>query len=1029
MKEKMFLKKNALRSIIIAVCVLCCTFSLYAQKSITGTVTDVNGEPIVGVSVAVKGTSTGVITDMNGTYRLNVQENAVLKISYVGYVTQEIEVGEKSSLQTTLLEDAAALDEIIVIGYGTARRQDYTGSVSSVKLENSPIANLPNMNVLESLRGNVSGLNIGAINSAGGDPSMLIRGQNSINGSNNPLIILDGVIFLGSLGDINPNDIASIDVLKDAVSSAAYGSRAANGIIAISTKRGGTEKPVITFNASAGIQTWPGKFDLLNGQDWLLKANAIYGNPEDDISWLALYKGVLENISAGNDINWLDEVTRTGNFQDYQIAVSGAAKGLNYYLSTSYEQNKGVVIGDDFNRISIMGKINTDITKWLKVGVDASFSRRDYSGAAADFGNTMGWLMPYGINYRDDHGNLEAWPQDSGPRHPLWSVKSGTRDNTDYRHNFRLNTYAVVSLPWIKGLSYRLNFLPDLNLVRQGDFYHENFYISTGYGAERYTPAAIQKLLPQANGSLTKAQTYSYVFDNIISYKNDFGRHSIEGTLVATRDYSRYDVSRMTGNDFSNSGSTALGIDGLHNAKIQKIDMSGGTKRTNIGYLGRISYGYDGKYYLNASYRRDGASVFGSQKKWGNFAAFGVAWKISEENFMKGFEPLNNLKLKLSWGQNGNQGISPYTTLSRVSMGSSGGIRYEFSDVGSQILYGLNQSNLGNSELGWESTDALNVGFESAWLANRLFVDLDFYHTKTYDQIFNRTIPSMTGFSSIYTSMGQVNNTGVELTVRSVNIENRNLKWTTTVTFWKNKNKLIHLYGDDLDGDGKEDDDIGNSLFIGKSLGAIYGYKQIGIVQEDDTEYRELTGVQPGNPKYADLDGVPGINADDRTILGYSKENFRLNMGNIFQYKGLELYVLVTGIFGGNNHYLRSNEYAFRQTGSAWNETYEMYHRPYWTAENRNNVYPRIGFETDSRFQALQSRGFVRIQDISLSYSFNNSTWIKSLNIQNMKVYFSAKNVATITNWFGMDPETGGKFLDNSFPVPTICTFGVNLSF
>jgi TonB-linked SusC/RagA family outer membrane protein len=995
------------------------------QKRITGTVINAKGEPVIGASVVEKGTSNGNITDLEGKFSLNVPSGAILVISYIGYKTQEIVAGNQTVLTLTLAEDHLLLDEVIVIGYGTARRQDYTGSVSSVKLENSAISTLPNLNVLESLKGNVAGLNIGATNRAGGVPSMLIRGQNSINGDNNPLIVLDGVIYMGDIADINPNDIANIDVLKDAVSSAVYGSRAANGIIVISTKKGRSNKPVITFNASAGSQTWPNKPNMLKGTDWFSKANKLLGNPEGTTSWLV--PSILDNYQAGKETDWLSEIVKTGSLQDYQIAISGAAKGLNYYLSTAYEDNQGVIRGEKFNRISIFGKINASITDWLEIGVDASFSKRDYSGVAGNI-SLAEQLWPYAVNHRDDEGNLERFPTESGFLNPMWGVNSSTRDNTDYRYNFRLNTYAVVSIPWVKGLNYRLNFLPNLDQIRQGNFYYEDYYITAGQGLERYTPEATQKLLPQAEGELIQDQSYSYVFDNILTYKNVFGKHSIEGTLVATRDFSKYRASKMTGSDFSESGSTTLGLDGLQNAKIQKVDMSGGTERSNIGYLGRIVYGFDGKYYLNASYRRDGASVFGDSRKWGNFAGAGAAWILTKEDFMKNIASLNNLKLKIAFGQNGNQGIQPYTTLSQVSNGSNGGIRFEFSDASSQIYYGLRQSTLGNSELGWESTNAWNFGFESAWLKNRLFVDVDFYHTETSDQIFNRTIPSMTGFSSIYTSMGQVDNDGIELTVRSVNLENRDLTWITMLTFSKNNNTLRHLYGEDVDGDGKEDDDIASSLFIGKSLGAIYGYKQIGIVQEEDAEYMTLTGASPGNPKYADLDGVPGITAADRTILGYNKENFRLNIGNTVRYKDFEFYILVNGIFGGNKHYLSSNTYAFQPSGIHHNESYEMLNRPYWTPENRNNVYPIVTFMSDGRFLGLQSRTFVRIQDVSLSYTFN-APWVKSLNIQSLKVYLAAKNIATITNWFGTDPETGGRFMDGSMPVVSTYSLGVRLSF
>jgi TonB-linked SusC/RagA family outer membrane protein len=1002
-------------------------------KRITGTVTDVDGEPLIGANVVEKGTTNGNITDAEGKFTLEVPGNAVLQVSYVGYNTQEITVTNQTDLQVTLAENALGLDEVVVIGYGTARRQDYTGSVGSVKLENSALSLLPNLNVLESLKGNVAGMNVGATNSAGGEPDMLIRGQNSINGSNDPLIILDGVIYMGSLGDINPNDIAGIDVLKDAVSAAAYGSRASNGIISITTKKGRSEKPLITLNISSGVQSWANRPVMMKGQDWIDLVNARGGYAEGSSYWLL--PGEAENYAAGRERVWLDEITRTGVLQDYQLSVAGAEKKTNYYLSVSFNDNRGVVEGDEFNRISVMGKISTAITGWLDVGVDASFSRRDYPEASADVYGAL-TLSPYGVLYRDEEGNLEKYPRESAYVNPLWDTKSGTRDKMDVRQNYRMNAYAVIRLPWIDGLSFKTNFLPAQDFVRQGNFYYEGYYVPMGGDAERYSPASLQNLLSRANGELLNSKTYTYVFDNILTYKKSFGKHDVEGTLVATRDYSKYDIEYITGSDFSENGNTALGLDGLHKAKVQKVDkyvnsskngdQIGGAERTNIGYLGRINYGYGGKYYFTGSARRDGASVFGAQKKWGTFLAAGLAWRISGERFMAGIDALNNLKLKASWGQNGNQGIKPYTTLSQVVNGSSGGLRYQFGNDPGGIYYGLNQSTLGNADLGWESTDAWNIGFESSWLNNRLSVDLDVYFSKTYDQIFNRQIPIMTGFKTITTSMGQVNNSGGELTVRSINVDKGDWKWTTAVTFWFNRNKLVHLYGEDLDGDGKEDDDVGSSLFIGKSLGAIYGYKQIGIVQEEDTEYMAATGAVPGNPKYADLDGKDGLTADDRMILGYDKENFRLNMGNTLSYKNLELYLLVTGILGGHDYYLKGNQWAYMTTTNR--NIDNMNYRPYWTPENKSNVYPRVAFAGDGRFRGLQSRSFVRIQDLSLSWSFDQS-WVKTAGIDRLKLFVAAKNLATFTGWEGGDPEKGSGVLSSDLPVVSTYSFGFNISF
>ena len=713
-------------------------------RKITGIIKDQSGEPVIGANIVEKGTTNGTITDIDGEYSLEVGSNSILVVSYIGYITQEIPVGKNNTLDVLLREDTETLDEVIVIGYGTTKRKDFTGSVSSVKLENSPIALSPNLNALESLKGNVSGLDIGATNSAGGEPSMQMRGQKSISGSNDPLIVVDGVIFMGSINDINPNDIASYDVLKDATSAAAYGSRSANGVIIITTKRGKTGKPVVTFNATGSMQTWQNKPELMKGEQWLESVMA--RNNSSDLSWLKPQE--LANMEAGREINWLDASTRTGWVQDYQVAVSGAGEKMNYYLSAAYSDNQGVVIGDDYNRITALAKINTDITSWLQIGVDAAFTKSDYSGVGANIGEAT-QTSPYGVMYRNESEKLlEKYPYTQSSVNALWNTDKSVRDNKDIRNNFRANAYAVVKLPWVEGLSYRFNYAGNLSKNQSGDFYYEGYFVKEGaYDDEtRYSPATLQSLLASANGKINNNTTDSWVIDNILNYKNTFGKHSIDLTAVATRDRKKYEMIETTGSNFAANGNTTLGINGLHKATVQKVNMDN-NQRSNIGYLGRASYSYDDRYFFTGSYRRDGASVFGVNQKWGDFFAFGGAWRLSSEKFMSSISYLDVLKLKLSWGKNGNQGLDPYGTLSTINNGASGGVRYEFG--GSDIIYGLNQKALGNANLGWETTESWNTGFESAWLGSRLFVDLDLYFSKTTDQIFTRDIPVMTGFKNM----------------------------------------------------------------------------------------------------------------------------------------------------------------------------------------------------------------------------------------------------------------------------------------
>ena len=483
---------------------------------------------------------------------------------------------------------------------------------------------------------------------------------------------------------------------------------------------------------------------------------------------------------------------------------------------------------------------------------------------------------------------------------------------------------------------------------------------------------------------------------------------------------------RIAGRDYVANGNTNLGYNGLQYATTQKT-TTGITRRRNAGYFARASYSFDDAYYLTASYRRDGASVFGADNKWGNFYAFGGAWRVTHEKFMEKVRFLNDLKLKLSWGRNGNQGIDPYGTLSEAVIGPGGRIAYPFGNS-TVPSFGIKQNSLGNSGLGWETTNSWNFGFESAWLNNRLFVNMDVYLSRTTDQIFNRTIPSMTGFDSMKSTMGEVANRGVEFSIHSVNIENKNWRWDTNLSFWLNRNELVHLYGEDLDGDGREDDDLGNNLFIGHSIHSIYGYKVAGIVQKDDTEYIQANGATPGNPKYVDVDGNGTIGVEDRTILGTSDPRFKMSLSNTLSWKNFELYFMLTGTFGGNGYYVSENAPAFLAGGGGGGAYSNNMYIPYWTEERPSNKYPAANFSGDGRFKGLQSRAFVRLQDITLSYTFNSAK-IKNFGINNLRVFFTGKNLFTITGWENGDPELGNTILSSTYPISTNLSLGANISF
>jgi len=1009
---------------------------LALEKSLSGTITSETGEALVGATVRAKGTSLGALTDEQGKFKLTVpDEVTTLVISYFGFMTQEVEIGASSVIDIQLLESASSLEEVVVIGYGTAKMKNITGSVVRVDLEDSPISLLPNTNVLQALRGGLTGVNIGPQNAVGETPAFLVRGQNSINGSNNPLIVLDGVIFLGSISDINPADIANVSVLKDASAAAAYGSRSANGVIMINTKEGKSDQPTIRYSTSFGVNTWQNRPVLMETPKYLEKYAAQNNFATiDDI----IYDDEARNIQLDQRINtnWLDLVSQKGATQDHQLSVSGRSDRVNYFFSGGYSDQDGAIVGDSYNRISIRSRLNVDVTQWLEAGIDGSYNKNDYSGIGANLGlANITSPVAYPYIYEDWPYNassntstdLSRWPMGGSIPNPLWGTDGKTVDDIDKYDFYRFSGHALFTVPKIQGLTYRLNYAAYSNTRTANRFFFENYYIqehSTPPYYEVYLPSALRNNLTQANGYNQSTRENNYVVDNIINYNQDFGNHYIDATLVATRDFTSVRTSRWNGSNYASNGNTSLGVNGLAFAEIQTntLDI---VERANIGYLARLGYSFQQKYHLNASYRRDGASVFGADRKWGDFPSVGLAWTVSEESFLQKNNLLDYLKINASYGINGNQGVSPYGTLSPVRSGQSGNIPYEFGDEPSELLYGIRQTALANPNLGWEKTTSFNSGFQSAWFDNKVFLDLDLYFSTTTDQIFFRQIPIMTGFTSIISSIGQIDNNGVEINLRTNLVNKANFSWSSSLNFWRNRNTVVSIYGDDIDGDGKEDDDPSNNLFIGESLGAIYGYDFIGVVQEDDTEYIAANGGEPGDPMLRDLDGDGVITAEDRMILGFNKPNFSLALSNTVAYKNFSLYVMLSGIFGGGGFYQKANPYAtsFRNRF----DTNELDH-DWWTPENKSEEFLRPGY-IGGRFLGLETRGFLRVQDITLSYDLPAGA-LNSIGGNALKIFGTVKNLYTFTNWSGGgDPEEGVSVLSGTYPVPTVFSLGLNVSF
>lgn len=975
------------------------------NMNVKGVVVDNQSEPMIGVSILEKGTTNGTVTDFDGNFVLQVKRGATLVLSYVGYKTQEVKAA--STLSIKMEEDSELLEDVVVIGYGTTKAKNFTGSVDVVKMQDSPIADMGLSSASDMLRGRMSGVILGAESgTVGQQASIQIRGQKSIKStSENPLIILNGVIFSGQLDDIDPNSIESVSALKDATSLAAYGSKAANGVIMVTTKKGKEGKPVINFSTSQEFSTPTYTPELLDGKGYIRYRNAKVKNDDlSNTSWMTQIE--QNNYAAGHETDWYDLSTRTGHTQNYNVNFSGASERANYYIGGGHSDMKGMVVGNHFMRNFLNMNVDSKITSWMKVGANINYTFQKEDSSQADL--YMVTQSPYGdAKLPDGRWRKYVESGDASAINPVWDAYNGP-DVDNHRNNFVLGGFISVDIPKIQGLNYRMNvsYSKISNVNRR--FTHETSYPALlandmeglGYTNEYFS-------LTEANGSSQNNENTGWVIDNILSYAHQFGDHYVSASLVYTRDYNRTVSESYTGSDFSQAGNTILGWYGLGNAANKNYNSPTYSLHTDVGYLARVIYAYKDKYNFNVSFRRDGSSVFGADKKWGNFPAFGAAWTITNEDFMQNVKWLNTLKAKLSWGKNGAQTLAPYGSLTKIAVANDGGLGYY---TGGNIHWGQAISTLGNPMLAWQTTTSWNGGLEFDVLNNRLHVEMNFYSSKTTDQIFDRTIPIMTaGISTQKATMGQVNNWGVEINASSVNIKKKDFTWTTDMAFTLNRNKLVELYGD-----GK--DDPTSSLFIGKSLGAIYGYPSAGVFKD---------GPNAGTPIFITKDGEQTSNpsADDRTILGYSPESFRVNLGNTLKYKDFQFYVMVAGIFSGGGFGKADNTFAY-QTYNTQNRSSAI-NVPFWTKENVDTDCPSPSYSNPGNHYAVYNNyGHIRLQDVSLSY--NMAKLAKKVGLGNARVSVSGRNLLFIApDWKRSDPQARSSY---GIGLPKAVTFSLNLT-
>ena len=780
-------------------------------KRITGIIKDNTGEPVIGCNIMEKGTSNGTITSVNGDFSLNVAENAVLQISYIGYLTQEIPVKNNQNITVTLQEDSQILDEVVVVGYGVAKKSDLTGSISQVKAES--MQNYTPSSVGDLLRNSIPGMSVGYSVSAKGNSDMMIRGDNTLTAGSSPLIIVDGVIYNGDISDINPNDIEKLDIMKDASSAAVYGSRATNGVVAITTKKGNSQKPVVNFNGSIGIATTANRVKPYD-KDGFIKwrsdmFKSVYSatvpqtpwSPFDDPrtidsqyldQWMAYHSTTpdnlvdawlsglrltgleIENYKAGRSIDWEDYIFHNGPRQDYNISLSGKKEDFSYYWSLGYMSNESLVKGDEFSTIRSRVNIEGKPARFLKVGLNAQFSYRDESSVPADV-DQYTKLTPYSSFYESDEETLKLYPNDDNQaKHPL--LNSTYRSREQEYFTFFPKIYATLDLPF--GITYTVNY------TTRFVFYHNNIHDSSEHPEWK---------LFGGRASRENSLRREWQVDNIINWNKTFAqRHKVDVTLLANAEKFRNDTEKMSNQNF-----TPNDILGYHDMAIGNLPelSSNDEVRTSNALMARLNYGFMNKYLLTLSVRKDGSSLFGYSNPYATFPAAALGWVISEEKFFK-VKFVDYLKLRASWGINGNRDITNYAALSKMLAEKSLNTDLNGNPI---TIPTLEINTMGNKKLKWEKTEAYNLALDFRLFNGRLNGTVETYYMSTTDVLVNRELPTITGYKRVYANLGEIRNKGFELSLSSTNMKQHNFEWTSNLIFSLNRNKIITITGEKYD--------------------------------------------------------------------------------------------------------------------------------------------------------------------------------------------------------------------------------------
>lgn len=1007
---------------------------LHAQdlKNISGSVLDsVTTVGLPGVSVIVKGTRRGTTTDAEGRFSIQAAGSEVLTFSFVGYNLKEIPVGTKSVIETTLQPSVNALDELVVVGYGTMKKSDLTGAV--IRIDAKTFKNQPMTQLTDMLTGTVAGFNANQGATAAGGSSLQVRGPKSLNASTNPMVVMDGVIFNGSIADINPADIETMDILKDASSAAVFGARAAGGVILITTKKGATGKPIINFSANVGITEPTNDFKPFDKDGYLtfrrdlLKATnpnnpTFYydnptqlpagvtidqwrnasNNPQQDNTqeWLGrlrFFPIETENFLEGKSVDWYNEVIRRGKRQNYDVSIGGGSDKVTYYWSLGYQNNEGVLRGDKFSTIRSRLNVDFKVTDFLNVGVNTQFADRDESAVTANLGQ-MFIMSPYGSMF-EDNGDVSWYPNSFATANPL--INYFGQEKMRKINTLFASMYAKVKLPF--GFDYKISFQPRYETLKDYSFWSSKTLDGGSTRSNGY-------------GTRDDSSTYEWILDNLLHWNKEFGAHRFDLTLLYSSERNRGWASTISNQTFVPNQN--LGYHGLQYGTNPAL-LTNDTQITGDAAMARLNYTLLDKYLITASLRRDGFSAFGTKQPRATFPAAAVAWKISEEKFFN-LDFVSQMKLRASWGVNGNRDIGAYSALAQL-------LSTQYYD-GSNVQVGVYNNSLANPDLVWEKTRSINLGMDLSLLKNRVDLSMEYYDMTTTDLLMNRLLPEITGFKNITSNLGELGNKGFEMTINTINTEKRNFSWRSSLVFSFNRNKIKRLFGDyeEKTVDGKtvttELPDYSNEWFPGQALDRVWNYDVTGIWQLNEKEAAEVYKLQPGDFKATDADGNGKYEAlADKMFIGYRQPRFRVGLRNEFTFlRYFSASVFLRGEFG----HVAPFQEGLRSGGS---DTYDRRNTndfPYWTPENGNNEYARLNTNTNvfgGGIQIYRPLSFVRIQDVNLSYALPGAI-SERLKLSSLRIFASGRNLYSFDKWPGWDPESVNVAMPRNF------TLGLNLS-